>query len=65
MDKSKKRGAVPGVRGGDPATVKTTVMLEPEVMEWAKRQPGGLSHKLRTLLRADMETFQKGTEASK
>lgn len=46
---SKKRGPVGGA-GQAVATVRTTVMLEPALVEWGKAQPGGLSLLLRRLL---------------
>ena len=43
----KKPGPVPG-----PATKKYTVLLDAELGEWGKRQPGGLSAVLRGLLQS-------------
>lgn len=37
------------------ATEKYTLALEAETAEWAKQQPGGLSHLLRCLLRQEYE----------
>ncbi|HEY3329770.1 MAG TPA: hypothetical protein VGK19_07110 [Capsulimonadaceae bacterium] len=42
----KKPGPTPG-----PATVKATVLLEPDLVDWGKAQPGGLSSVVRKLLR--------------
>jgi hypothetical protein len=42
----KRPGPIPG-----PQTVKATVLLEPDLLEWGKRQPGGLSELMRRLLR--------------
>lgn len=36
-------------------TRMTAVMLEDDIIEWGKRQPGGLSATVRRLLRAAME----------
>jgi hypothetical protein len=47
----KRPGPVPG-----PPTAKYTVLLEPELAEWAKTQPGGLSELVRRLLREARET---------
>lgn len=44
----KKPGPVPG-----PPTKKYTVLLEEDLAEWGKRQPGGLSELMRRLLRAE------------
>lgn len=47
---------------GRPATMSTekyTLSLEVETAEWAKQQPGGLSHLLRGLLR---EAYEKKKE---
>ncbi len=41
----RKRGPIAG-----PPTAKTTVLLPPDLVEWGKRQPGGLSWLLRRLL---------------
>jgi len=48
----------PPRRRGRPATMATekyTLALEAETAEWAKQQPGGLSHLLRCLLRQEYE----------
>ena len=42
----KKPGPVPG-----PATRKYNVLIEEDLAEWGKRQPGGLSELLRRLLK--------------
>jgi hypothetical protein len=42
----KRPGPIPGSQ-----TVKATVLLEPDLLEWGKRQPGGLSELMRRLLR--------------
>lgn len=41
----RKPGRVPG-----PPTAKTSVLLPPDLVEWGKKQPGGLSWLLRRLL---------------
>jgi len=41
----RKRGPIAG-----PPTAKTSVLLPPDLVEWGKRQPGGLSWLLRRLL---------------
>ena len=46
----RKPGPVP-----NPARRRTTVMLEDELAEWGKRQPGGLSELLRRLLMEERE----------
>lgn len=49
---------------GRPATISTekyTLSLEAETAEWAKQQPGGLSHLLRCLLR---EAYEKNRSNS-
>lgn len=43
----RKRGPIAG-----PKTEKYTLLLEPELAEWAKQQPGGLSAQVRRFLRA-------------
>lgn len=50
----KRPGPVPG-----PPTRKYTVLLEEELAEWGKRQPGGLSETLRALLKAAVEADRK------
>jgi hypothetical protein len=42
----RRSGPIPG-----PETRKYTVLLEPEIADWAKAQPGGLSAFLRRVLR--------------
>ena len=42
----KKPGPLPGVE-----TTRTNVLLEPDLVEWAKGKPGGLSEFVRRLLR--------------
>jgi hypothetical protein len=58
----RKRGPIPG-----PPTVKATVLVEPELVEWGKQQPGGLSELVRRLLRgayeADLERRESVREA--
>jgi hypothetical protein len=46
----KKPGPIPG-----PATVRTNVLLEADLIEWGKQQPGGLSELVRRLLREAYE----------
>jgi len=52
----KRRGPKPrlGVQ------VSTHVLLPPELMEWAKDQPEGLSGLIRQLLAAERERREKG-----
>ncbi len=46
LEKARQRpGPVPG-----PPTKKYTVLLPPDLGEWAKQQPGGLSDLMRRLL---------------
>lgn len=42
----KKPGPMPG-----PTTGKYTVLLEPDLADWAKAKPGGLSELIRGLLK--------------
>jgi hypothetical protein len=42
----KKPGRIPGN-----ATVKATILIEPDLLEWGKRQPGGLSDTIRKALK--------------
>ena len=50
MDKTekqeKKRGRVPGT-----PTIRTTLLIEEDLVEWGKQKPGGLSELVRKLLR--------------
>jgi hypothetical protein len=39
----------------DTSTIKTTILLEPELLAWSKTQPGGLSGLVRRLLREAQE----------
>lgn len=41
----KKTGPVPG-----PATVRTNILIEPDLLEWGKHQPGGFSELVRRLV---------------
>lgn len=41
----KRPGRVPG-----PPTIKATVLLPPDLVDWGKGQPGGLSALIRRLL---------------
>jgi len=50
MENEKKTPGRPGPTPG-PKTVRTTVMVEPDLVEWGKQQPGGLSDLIRRLLR--------------
>ncbi len=49
----RKRGPVPG-----PETGRYQVLLEPEIADWGKHQPGGLSELVRRLLREAYEASQ-------
>ena len=51
-----RRPARPRGRPAIMSTEKYTLSLEAETAEWAKQQPGGLSHLLRCLLR---EAYEK------
>jgi len=46
MEQKKRPGPFPG-----PRTNKITVLIEPELIDWGKQQPGGLSATLRGLLK--------------
>ena len=46
----KKPGPLPG-----PPTRKYNILLEEELGEWAKRQPGGLSKLVRRLIREERQ----------
>ena len=46
----KKPGPVPGI-----PTRKYNILLEEDLAEWGKHQPGGLSELIRRLLRAEWE----------
>jgi hypothetical protein len=59
MDKPKREGKKPGPASRLPAMVKTTILIEPEQLEWGKNQPGGLSALVRRLLR---EARKEGLE---
>ena len=50
----KKPGRVAG-----PTTQKFNVLIEPELAEWAKHQPGGLSEMVRRLLKQEREAREK------
>lgn len=52
----KKRGPLPG-----PERSRTTVYLEPELVEWAKRHPLGLSELVRRLV-AEEKRKEDGTK---
>jgi hypothetical protein len=54
QDPKTRPGPVPG-----PATKKYTVLLEPELGEWGKQQPGGLSELARRLIRDAREKAKK------
>jgi hypothetical protein len=56
----KRPGPVPGVLAQDnsedsPEMVRTSIMLELGQLEWAKRQPGGLSALVRRLIKENQE----------
>lgn len=50
-DEMRKR---PGPVAG-PETVRKNVLIEPDLLEWAKRQPGGFSELVRRLVRESKE----------
>ena len=52
-ERPRRKGPVPG-----PLTERYQVLLEPELAEWAKAQPGGLSELLRRSLREVYEASQ-------
>ena len=49
----KKRGPIAG-----PETTRTSVLIEPHLIEWGKRKSGGLSELVRRLLREAYEAEQ-------
>jgi hypothetical protein len=53
----KKPGPVPGLR-----TRKVNLLLEVDLAEWGKHQPGGLSELMRRLLK---EEYQRQQQAGK
>lgn len=55
----KKPGPVPGI-----PTQKVTVLLDPDLLEWGKHQPGGLSNTLRSLLREARAASLQGTSSA-
>ena len=56
-DRTKRRpGPVPG-----PATKKYNVLVEEDIGEWAKQQPGGLSELVRRLLKEERKRHDKRT----
>jgi hypothetical protein len=52
----------PGRVKGTP-TQKYTLLLEEDIAEWGKQQPGGLSELLRRLLRKAREESEQGSAA--
>lgn len=50
----KKRGPIPG-----PKTTKYTILMEEELGEWGKRQPGGLSETARRLFRQEFDRISR------
>lgn len=50
-EKRRKRGPVPRAN-----TRMTAVVLDDDLLDWGKSQPGGLSGTVRQLLRAAMES---------
>lgn len=58
-EKPKRRsGPVPG-----PPTVKCTVLLPPDLADWGKHQPGGLSDLMRRLLSAERVREESGASS--
>jgi len=57
----RQRMARPRGRPAMMMTEKYTLSLEAETAEWAKQQPGGLSHLLRCLLREAYEKNRPGS----
>jgi len=51
----RKRGPVPG-----PERIRTTVYLDPELVDWGKVQPGGLSELMRRLLQDAKQKSEAG-----
>ena len=49
-----KAKKTPGPIAG-PETVRTNVLIEPDLLEWAKQQPGGFSELVRRLVREAKE----------
>ncbi len=56
----KKRGPVPG-----PETEKYTVLIAPDLAEWGKYQPGGLSETIRVLMQAARAKEQREQAGAK
>src|SRR5688500_14230754 len=54
----RKRGRAPG-----PKTDRYQVLLSPELAEWGKQQPGGLSELLRRLLEEARSDFNASSSA--
>lgn len=52
----RKPGPVPG-----PEMRQFTILMEPDLGEWGKRQPGGLSELVRRLLREEKQRQEKTT----
>ena len=55
VERQTKKGPVPG-----PETRQFTVLLPPDLGDWGKRQPGGLSELMRRLLQQERD--RKGAE---
>lgn len=57
-EEKKKPGPIAG-----PETVRTNVLVEPDLLDWAKRQPGGFSETVRRLLREAKGSTSEATTA--
>jgi hypothetical protein len=53
----KKPGPIAG-----PAMTRTNVLIEPELLEWAKQQPGGFSELVRQLIREAKERQERSLQ---
>lgn len=53
----KRRGPVPG-----PEKARTNVLIEPDLLEWGKHQPGGFSELVRRLVREAKEKQEQARE---
>ena len=55
--KTRTKGRPPG-----PPTVRALVLIEEELLEWAKTQPGGFSQMVRELVREKREQVEKANK---
>jgi hypothetical protein len=54
MDTTEKTRQKPGPVPG-PETKKFNILIEPDLADWGKRQPGGLSELIRRLLKEERD----------